>query len=220
MTLLFALFDRFVDTVLYGSTATNFFVGYPDTNFFVFHLTIGILYLVITRMRWYSWISGRFVGRFGSHRVTYRVTRLLGCTWLGIWFGMKCTPNLMPKLFLCIQNCSYGPLLSYMLGVSIAFDYPRIAIIANSLLNNSAFSPLVSCAFIFLRSGALRLVDRLAHIFAFIFELAIIFARVEAITDHPTIAGWCRQYRLIPFILGVTFRFTIRGLNQSGFCKQ
>ena len=96
----------------------------------------------------------------------------------------------------------------------ISFDYPRIAIIANRLLNNSTFSPLISCALIFLGSGALRLIDRLAHIFALVLELAIIFARIERVADDPAITGGRRQYRLIPLILRVTLRFTIRGLKR------
>ena len=103
---------------------------------------------------------------------------------------MKSAPKLMPKLLLSIQNSSNGSFLSLM-GYNISFDYPRIAIIANRLLNNSAFSPLISGAFIFLSSGALRLVDRLAYIFAFIFELAIIFARIEGVADNATITGGC-----------------------------
>ena len=107
MTFLLTLFHRLIHAIFNGPTGTNFFVGYPNTNFFVFHLTVGILYLVIAWwIGWDDWVGG-FVGSrgFSRHRVTHRVTGLGGHTGLVIrrsWFRVKSTPNLMPKLLLSI----------------------------------------------------------------------------------------------------------------------
>ena len=123
---------------------------------------------------------------------------------------MESTPNLLPELFLGIQNGSDGSFLTMLLVVSVSFHSSRI-IIANSLLNNSALSSLISGAFVFLSSGALRLVDRLAHILTFILELAIFFPWIVRISTSPTIAGRSGCYnRLIPFVL-IAFSLPIRG---------